>query len=280
MKGSTVNDNPQPMMLPPRRLANGWTALPAWLPVPGMGGLPVNAFVLDGPEPILVDTGLAPLGGAFLESLSGVIDTVRLRWIWLSHLDFDHTGNLQAVMAAAPQAEIVTNFLGMGKMQLGGMPVDRVHMLSPGDGLRVGAQDFVPLRPPYYDAPETMGFVATGDGALFLGDCLGALLPEAVEDLADISDATLAEGLSIWSSIDAPWLAGCDADGLASAFATLAGLGAGPLLTSHLPLAREEAPALISRLCRKAAFGLGAEDDPLAIDTVTAALDSKANLVA
>jgi len=275
-----VTDNLQPMMMAPRALANGWTALPAWLPVPEMGGLPVNCFVLDGPEPVLVDTGLAPLGDAFLRHLSAAIDPARLRWIWLSHMDFDHIGNLQAVLAAAPNAVIVTNFLGMGKMQLAGMAVDRVHLLAPGARLRVGGQDFVPLRPPYYDAPETMGFVTTGDGALFVGDCLGALLPKPVVDLAEIGDRDLAEGLSVWSSIDAPWIAGWEEGSLDGAFSALAGLGANTLLTSHLPPAGENASSLITRLSRTARFGQGVGDDPLTVGAVAAALNHEATLVA
>lgn len=48
--------------------------LPSRLPVPGLGTLPVNAFLLKGPEPMLVDTGLAALGNEVFSSLAPEID--------------------------------------------------------------------------------------------------------------------------------------------------------------------------------------------------------------
>src|SRR5690606_41138890 len=92
----------------PRQLAavpvgGGWSVLPAWVPLPGLGALPVNTFVLSGREPMLVDTGIAALGDPLLAALSGVVDPTDLRWIWLSHADHDHTGNLERLLAMAPK---------------------------------------------------------------------------------------------------------------------------------------------------------------------------------
>jgi hypothetical protein len=77
-------------------------------PIPGFGFVPVNAFVLKGPEPILVDTGTVVESADFLSALRSVIDPADLRWIWLTHTDFDHTGSLQQ------------------------LPMDRIHLVNPG----------------------------------------------------------------------------------------------------------------------------------------------------
>jgi flavorubredoxin len=47
-------------------------------------------------------------------------------------MDADHLGNLEDVLALAPHAKVVTNFLGMGKMMLRHFDVSRVHLLEPG----------------------------------------------------------------------------------------------------------------------------------------------------
>src|SRR5690606_38824122 len=94
-----------PIMLDAQRLTASWTVLPSFLPVPGMGALAVNAFLFKGSEPMLVDTGLAALSEMFLERLAQEIDLEDLRWIFLSHTDADHIGNLQRVMERAPNAK-------------------------------------------------------------------------------------------------------------------------------------------------------------------------------
>ena len=95
-----------PRMLAAQRLTGAWTALPAVLPIPGLGVLPVNGFLCTGPEPMLVDTGLAALGPGFMAALELAIDPAGLRWIRLSHQDLDHVGNLDAVLERAPRARV------------------------------------------------------------------------------------------------------------------------------------------------------------------------------
>ena len=204
-----------PTMLEPRRINDAWTVLPSWLPVPGLGALPVNSFLLKCVEPMLVDTGLAMLGDAWTAALEGEVDPEDLRWIWLSHMDADHIGNLTRIMERAPNAKVVTNFLGVGKMGMMGLDASRVHLLNPGDTLTVGGRTLTPVRPPYYDAPETIGFVDAKDGVFFAADSFGALLPEIVHETGEADANALRDGLVGWSSIDAPWLAQMDRTALA-----------------------------------------------------------------
>ena len=68
------------------------------IPIPGMGLIPVNAFVLHGPEPILVDTGTVIERDEFMTVLRSVIDPAALKWIWLTHTDFDHIGSLATLL--------------------------------------------------------------------------------------------------------------------------------------------------------------------------------------
>ena len=86
--------------------------------VPGLGHLPVNAFLLRGAEPLLVDTGLPTSRAEFLDHLWSLCDPEDLRWVWLTHPDRDHTGSLLQVLEAAPQARLVTTFLGLGILSI------------------------------------------------------------------------------------------------------------------------------------------------------------------
>lgn len=260
-----------PTMLDAQPVTDNWTVLPSWLPIPGMGALPVNAFLLKAKEPLLVDTGLAALGDAFIDRLEGEIDPADLRWIWLSHMDADHVGNLGRILKRAPEAKVVTNFLGMGKMNLAGLDVSRVHLLEPGAALELGDHKLAPVRPPYYDAPETIGFFDARDRVFFAADSFGALLPEVVAEVEEVAAEALRDGLVGWSSIDAPWLATTDRDSLGRALAALDRADPDHVLSGHLPLARGGIRRLTGIVRSAYCGGVADAVDPLAVEHVAAA---------
>jgi hypothetical protein len=49
-------------------------------PIPGMGFLPVNAFIIKAKEPVLVDTGLGMDSDDFMKTIESV-SILRLRWV-------------------------------------------------------------------------------------------------------------------------------------------------------------------------------------------------------
>ena len=135
------------------------TVLSDYLEVPGLGFLPVNAFVLHAREPVVVDTGLGLPDRDFVKALRSVIDPAEVRWIWLTHPDRDHTGGLFELLEAAPNARLVTTFLGVGIMSTERpLPLDRVYLLNPGQKLEVGDRALHAFRPPLFDNPATVGF--------------------------------------------------------------------------------------------------------------------------
>jgi len=237
-----------PTLFPSRAVATDAFALGAYLPVPGFGVLPINAFLLQSREPVLVDTGLAALRDGFLEALGAIMDPAELRWIWLTHADQDHLGNLEAVLQLAPQARIVTSFVGMAKLGLQGLPVDRVYLINPGQSLNVGDRELTAIRPPCFDAPETMALFDPSTRTLFSSDCLGALIPAPVETARDIAPQDLHDGMVTWATIDAPWLQMVREDRFAAAIAEFAKLSARTVLSSHLPPAADMTALLLEHL--------------------------------
>src|SRR3712207_5033118 len=135
--------------------------------VPGLGFLPVNTFVVHAAQPVVVDTGLSTPDKEFVSELSEVIDPADVRWIWITHPDRDHTGGLWDLIAAAPQARLVTTFLGLGIMSCEwAVPLDRVHLLNPGQRLDVGDRTLTGYRPPLFDSPATVGLQDDRTGVL------------------------------------------------------------------------------------------------------------------
>jgi hypothetical protein len=100
------------------------------------------------------------------------------------------------------------------------------------------ARSFVPVRPPYYDAPETLGFFDAEERVFFSADSFGALLSEPATDLDAISTDALRDGLVTWASIDAPWLAHIDRATFGSTLSAIERFGPEILLSGHLPATR------------------------------------------
>src|SRR5690606_17183022 len=120
---------PQPA---PCHATDAWTVLPPWPPTPGLGTIAIHTYALGRREPMLDDPGPAVLGDHFMQGLRSVVDPADLRWIWLSHTDPDHIGNLARVLAEAPDAKVLTTFLGAAKMEMLGCDMSRVQLLEPG----------------------------------------------------------------------------------------------------------------------------------------------------
>jgi glyoxylase-like metal-dependent hydrolase (beta-lactamase superfamily II) len=227
-------------------------ALSGVIPVPGAGILPVNAFLLGGSEPVLVDTGCAAHREAFLAALGSRIDPRDLRWIWLTHADPDHVGNLAPLLEWAPRARVVTTFLGLGKLGLLGIETDRFRLVNPGQWLEAGDRRLRAVAPPVFDAPETTGLFDPRTRTLWSADSFGALLPEPVESAAALAPETLREGMANWALIDAPWLPSMAPDRLTASLAGMRDLAAQQVLSSHLPPAEEMTELLLDNVAEAA----------------------------
>ena len=202
-----------------------------------LGSIAINAFVLHGTEPVLVDTGTVAGAPEFMNALASVIDPAELRWIWLTHTDFDHIGSLAALLEANPKLRVITSFLGVGIMGLTAapLPMDRVHLVNPGQSVTVGDRRLRAVKPPVYDNPITTGFLDEGSRMLFSSDCFGALLPAVPQDAADLDTAELQAGQVRWATIDSPWVHGVDRQAFGHALDQLRAIEPTMICSSHLP---------------------------------------------
>ncbi|HSF20031.1 MAG TPA: MBL fold metallo-hydrolase [Vicinamibacteria bacterium] len=208
-------------------------------PLPGFGFVPINAFVLKGAEPILVDTGAGVESKEFLRVLRSILDPSELRWLWLTHPDHDHTGSLQPLLAENPRLRIITSFLSVGILSLTApLPLDRVHLLNPGEVLTVGDRRLHAIRPPAFDSPATTGFYDDKSGVLVSSDCFGALLSRPAQNAAELSQKELREGQIFWATLDSPWLHKAETGAFAKDLDLVRKMDPTMILSSHLPAAR------------------------------------------
>lgn len=221
-----------------RRVAPDVTSLTGFVPIGPLGLLPVNAHFIHAREPILVDASAVAFREPFLQALGELIDLRDLKWIYVSHADLDHIGNLDAVLALAPNARVVLPSLGAAKLGLrGDFDMRRLLPMDHGQRLDLGDRELVLLKPPVYDAPEATGFFDTCTRVLYTVDSFGALLDAPHEDSAAIPAATLRDGMAAWAGIDAPWLGMVDKARLGALLADIDRLSPSAIISGHLPAA-------------------------------------------
>lgn len=212
--------------------------LPTNLPLPGIGVLPINAYVLMAEEPVLIDTGIGIDGEQFIDALASIVDLKALRWVWLTHDDADHTGSIQRILELAPQARLVTHaFSALRMSSWWPVPLDRVHAIRVGDRLSVGDRTLLAVAPPLYDNPMSTGLLDESTGSFFSVDSFGGLLPEATEDAAEVPADTLAAGMSAWATADSPWAHVVDRSMFDQVLEGVRRLQPTHIFSSHLPAA-------------------------------------------
>jgi flavorubredoxin len=203
------------------------------------GQLAINAFVIHGDEPVLVDTGSVVESDDFMTALRTVIDPADLRWIWLTHTDFDHIGSLHRLLDENEELRVITSFLGVGIMGLSApLPMDRVYLVNPGQTVDVGDRTLTAVRPPAFDNPITTGLRDDRSGIFFSSDCFGALLDEVPECAEDVPAEALHRGQVFWATVDSSWLHSVDRAAFASELDRVRSLEPTMVLSSHLPAAR------------------------------------------
>jgi hypothetical protein len=128
------------------------------------------------------------------------------------------------------------------------VPMDRLLWVNPGTTVELNGRRLRALRPPSFDAPETVAFHDETSSTFFSADSFGALLRRPAADVADIDADDLVDGMTLWSTIDSPWVTHTDRDHFARTLHSVRRLDATRVLSSHLPPASGIADTLVDNL--------------------------------
>ncbi|MEJ2673134.1 MAG: MBL fold metallo-hydrolase [Deltaproteobacteria bacterium] len=241
----------KPAILAPYQAGPDIYVLPAYFPIPGMGFLAVNAFVIKAKEPVLVDTGMGIESEKFIKALESIIDPQDLRWVWLTHDDAEHTGNLQKVLEAAPRARLAANSLAVLRMSTAWpVPMHRVYWLNSGDSIRVGDRQLTAVRPPLFDNPTTIGIYENKSEVFFSADCFGAIVTRPVQNADDLPEEELAQGVISWASGDSPWFHMVEPGASGQALDRIRQMAPKTILSAHLAPAQGKTEKLLDWLAR------------------------------
>ena len=140
--------------------------------------IPVNVMVVRGEEPTIVDSGAVADRTSLFATLDALVDPADVRWVFLSHHDPDHAGNVGALLARCPSAVLVTSWRAAQQLAGAGveLPRGRLRWVADGDVIDAGDRAFVAQRPPLYDTGGTLGLFDTATGVYWAADCFSCRL--------------------------------------------------------------------------------------------------------
>lgn len=239
----------------PLRIAEETYLLPFTFPVPGLGLLQVNPMVIRAEQPVLVDTGPPVFREQYLEAAFSLVDPKDVGWIYLSHDDRDHSGNIMQLLDLCPNARVATTFIAVGRMgEEWHLPLDRVVLVNDGESFDAGDRRLTAVRPPLYDAPATRGLWDPTTEVYFSVDSFGAFVPGPCEQMADVPEDAYQAGFAIFNRINHPWHELTDPAKLAVQVDRIRRLGARAVVSYHGPTAHHRTEQLCDALVAAAAM--------------------------
>lgn len=173
----------------------------------------MNSMLIRGAEPTVVDTGLSDNRDRFFEDLFGLVEPHDIRWVFVSHDDIDHYGNVNALMAACPNATLVANWFLCER--LGSeltVPPTRWRWLNDGESFDAGDRTLHAIRPPLYDSPTTRGLFDSRTGVYWASDCYACPVERGTEFLDDLDTEEWTGGMAAFARWNSPWVELADRD--------------------------------------------------------------------
>lgn len=227
-----------PTRLPPVEIAPDTFVLHA---AHGEGQAPqvvhMNAMLIRGAEPVVVDTGAPVHRETYLEDLFSLVEPDDVRWVFISHEDLDHVGNLDAVMDACPNATLVASWFLCERMAVAGLrvPPTRWRWIGDGESLDAGDRTLLALRPPLYDEPTTRGLLDPTTGVYWASDCFAAPVARPTVFAAELDADEWAGGFLTFQQWNSPWATLLDRSRFADEVERFATHGIRTIVSCHGP---------------------------------------------
>jgi flavorubredoxin len=177
----------------------------------GEGAGPVsvalNSMVIRAAEPVVVDTGVAENRERFLSDVFSLVDPADVRWVFVSHDDVDHTGNVNALMETCPNATLVVNWFMIERMgESLEVPPNRWRWVADGESFDVGDRTLHALRPPIFDSPTTRGLFDPTTRVYWSVDSFATPMITPVRDVAALEEDFWLDGINTFDNYVSAWL--------------------------------------------------------------------------
>jgi flavorubredoxin len=203
----------------------------------GPVSVPLNSMVIRAAEPVVIDTGVAENTTQYLADVFSLVEPEDVRWVFISHDDVDHTGAVDALMEACPNATLIINWFTVERMgQSLRVHPSRWRWIGDGESFDAGDRTLHAVRPPVFDSPTTRGLFDPTTGVYWGSDSFATPMLEPVRDVVDIDEEFWADGIAMFSQYVSPWLDLVDHDRYQATVDRVAALRPSVLAGCHTPV--------------------------------------------
>lgn len=202
----------------------------------------LNSMVIRAAQPVIVDTGMVTDREIWFEDVFSLVEPQDVRWIFVTHNDSDHSGNMLEALERCSNARLVTSHGESFRTAASfGVPSDRMHLVNSGETFDAGDRTLHALRPPVYDSPYTRGVFDPTTGVYYASDAFCAPMPETPVDWADeMPEEFWATSMSRFHHASlCPWIALVDENVFAREVGRFRSMGITALASAHAPAMRE-----------------------------------------
>ena len=212
----------------------------------------LNSLVIKGPEPIIVDTGTPANREQWLQDVFSIVDPGDVKWIYLSHDDVDHAGNLAEIMEACPNATlIVTWFMMERHSNCFNFPIERCRWVNEGQSWRAGDRTLTALMPPLFDSPTTRGLYDDKTGVYWAVDSFALPLPGPMDDISPVPHDQWEQGVAMFNCMNSPWFKLLDAEKYERHVDRIQNLDIDVIAACHSPMIKRPQVATAFDMIRK-----------------------------
>jgi flavorubredoxin len=198
----------------------------------------LNSMVILGREPVIVDTGTPGNRTQWLEDAFSLVEPDDVQWVYLSHDDVDHSGNLDEVMDRCPNAKLVCNWAMVERhSNCFNFPLERCRWVMHEESFDVGDRTLHAVRPPVYDSPTTRGLFDPSTGVYWAVDTFATPLPDPKLTIADLDPEFWRFGITMFAhGAVSPWLGLVDHDKYGRYVDSVQGLDITTIAACHSPV--------------------------------------------
>lgn len=136
-------------------------------------GASYNAYLIKGPEPILVDTVKAAFADEFLEKVAALVDFKDIKHFIVNHIEPDHSGTFPEVLKRCPNIQVYASenaALNLPRYYDFDHPI---RIMRSGETLSLGGREIQFLETPMAHWPDSMASYMPKEKVLFSSDIFG-----------------------------------------------------------------------------------------------------------
>ena len=167
----------------------------------------LNSLVIRAKEPVVIDSGMPENREQYLADVFSLVDPEDIRWVFISHDDIDHVGNIEPLLEAAVNATVVTTWFMIERMgSTMPVPPQRWRWVRDGESFDVGDRTLHAVRPPIFDSPTTRGLFDPTTGFYWASDSFASPMLVPANTVEGFDRDFWRQGMATFAQYVSPWV--------------------------------------------------------------------------